>query len=283
MKMSPVELHCHSTASDGTCAPSEVAELAARGGLSALALTDHDTTAGLAECQQACARLGVDFLNGIEISAENPYGTMHLLGYGISSASPVLADLTRRLIEGRNVRNPRIVGRLQELGLAISMEEVEQHAGGEVVGRPHIAGVLVKKGYVSSINEAFNEYLAPGGKAYFDKERLSSAQAIAMIGKSGGLAVLAHPVQLNCSNDAQLETTVKNLVDQGLSGLEVLHSSHTAEEAAKYTRLADRFGLLKTGGSDFHGSNKPNVQLGRAANQLVPRAWFDRLRERLGQ
>ena len=278
-----VDLHCHSTASDGTLPPADVARLAQASGLSGLALTDHDTIGGVAEAAAEASRLGIEFLPGIEISAEYPHpGTMHILGYGVDPDSPSLRDLTRKLLEGRDNRNPRIVQRLQELGVAITMEEVEAQAGKDkdpasVVGRPHIAAILNRKGYVSSIKQAFDKYLAPGGLAYFDKERLRPQRAVEMIHESGGLPVLAHPVQLRTTSDAELERVVKDLADLGLSGLEIIHSDHTPDLVEKYTRLADRFGLLKTGGSDFHGSNKKDIDLGTARGRRVPRELMDKL------
>ena len=289
MKDGFVDLHCHSTASDGTLSPTEVVQLARDRGLVGLALTDHDTMGGVAEAAAEAGRLGIEFLAGIEISAEYLHpGTMHILGYGVDPDSPSLLDLTRKLLEGRDNRNPRIVQKLQELGVAITMEEVEAQAGKDkdpasVVGRPHIAAILNRKGYVNSIKQAFDKYLAPGGLAYFDKERLTPRRAVEMIHESGGLPVLAHPVQLRTQNDAELERVVKDLADLGLSGVEVIHSDHTPELTEKYTRLADRFGLLKSGGSDFHGTNKKDIDLGTARGRRVPRELMDKLVERHAQ
>jgi predicted metal-dependent phosphoesterase TrpH len=276
--MSHVDLHCHSTASDGTLSPAAVVQLAVDSGLSALALTDHDTIGGIAEAQAAAKERGVDFLPGIEISCFWPQGTMHILGYGVDPSSTVLTEMTRRLLEGRDTRNPKIVAKLQELGVSITMEEVEAEAGGAVVGRPHIAAILLRKGYVKSIKAAFDEYLSDKtGKAYADKERLTSVEALGMIRQSGGLPVLAHPVQLRCENDAQLDTVVKNLVDQGLAGIEVYHSDHDANWIAKIEGYAEKYRLLRTGGSDFHGTNKKDIRLGNAGGKQVPRAFYEAL------
>jgi 3',5'-nucleoside bisphosphate phosphatase len=281
-RASYVDLHCHSTASDGTESPAQVARLAVQSGLSALALTDHDTVAGIAEAAEAARGAGLDFLPGIEISCEYPHpGTMHLLGYGVNADSPVLRNLTKTLIAGRDNRNPKIIAKLRELGVAITMEEVENEAGGNVLGRPHIAAILLRKGYVSSIKQAFDKYLAPGGLAYYDKERLTASQAIGMVLECGGLAVLAHPAQLRTENDAQLERVVKDLIDVGLAGIEVIHSDHDDVMLAKYTRLADRYGLVKTGGSDFHGKNKKDIELGVAGNRRIPREFYDALVQKL--
>jgi predicted metal-dependent phosphoesterase TrpH len=280
--MTYVDLHTHSTASDGTFAPAAVVRLAAEAGLSAMALTDHDTVAGVAEAQAEAARLGIDFVTGIEISAEYPRpGTLHMLGYGIDVAHPSVRDLTTRLQAGRSDRNQRIIARLNEIGIPLTLDEVLAIAGGGVVGRPHFAQALIRRGVVSTVPQAFNEYLGQGGKAYLDKERLSAREAIALIHEAGGIAVLAHPVQLQKTNDAQVENEVKNLVDAGLDGIEVIHSDHRESVVDKLGDLARRFGLVRTGGSDFHGTNKAHIHLGSAGGRRVPRAFFDELLERL--
>ncbi len=280
-----VDLHCHSTASDGTFTPAEVVRLAHQNKLTGLALTDHDTINGIAEASAEAARLGIDFIPGIEISAEFPHpGHMHLLGYGVDPESADLKDLTTQLLEGRDNRNPRIIQRLQELNIAITMEEVEAEARGgapdesggkKPIGRPHIAAILLRKGYVSSIKQAFDKYLAPGGLAYFDKERITPQRAVELIRLAGGICVLAHPIQLRTENDAQLERVVKDLVDLGLAGIEVIHSDHDAAWIDKCSRLADKYGLVKTGGSDFHGATKKDISLGTARGRRIPRAYFD--------
>lgn len=275
-----VDLHCHSTASDGTLAPADVVRLAKDSGLVAMALTDHDTVAGLAEAADAARQLGIEFLPGIEISCEVPRpATMHVLGYGVDRESPPLKELTSQLMAGRDDRNPRIIAKLNELGVAITIEEAEQQAGGDVLGRPHIAAVLLRKGYVSSIKQAFDKYLGQGGAAYFNRDRPSPRRGLELIRQAGGMPVLAHPVQLRTENDAQLERTIKDLADLGLAGLEVVHSDHDATLVDKYSALADRYGLIKTGGSDFHGSNKKDIRLGIANGRRIPREWFDNLRD----
>ena len=277
-----VDLHCHSTASDGTLPPREVVRLAKQANLSAIALTDHDTVAGCADARDEAAKIGVDFLCGIEISAEYPPpGTMHILGYGVDPQSSALHSLTETLIAGRDNRNPRIVAKLNEMGVAVTMKEWEDEAKGSVLGRPHLAAILARKGYVSSIKQAFDKYIGKGAPAYFAKERLTPRQALERIGASGGVAALAHPIQLRTQNDAQLERVVKDLVDLGLAGLEVIHSDHDDAWVQKCAALADRFGLIKTGGSDFHGTNKKDISLGLARDRRIPRAMFDALRERL--
>lgn len=280
--MSFIDLHCHSTASDGSLAPAEVVRLAKAAGVSALSLTDHDTVQGNREAADEAKRLGIDFITGIEISCEyRDPGTMHLLGYGVGPESAILAELSRELVGNRNDRNPRMVRILNDLNVAVTMNEWEQEAGGSVVGRPHLAAILVRKGYVSSVKHAFDKYLGQGGLAYFDKERIPPRRALEMILASGGVPVLAHPSQLRCGNDAELLTAIKNLVDLGLVGIEVMHSDHDDGMVERLTKIADRFGLLKTGGSDFHGHSKKHIDFGWSRGKRVPRDFFDALRARL--
>jgi predicted metal-dependent phosphoesterase TrpH len=277
-----IDLHSHSTASDGTFPPREVVRLAHRAGLSALALTDHDTVAGCAEAADEAKKLGIDFLCGIEISAEYPKpGTLHLLGYGVDPTNDDLANLMKRLIEGRTARNKQIVAALNEQGVTITLEEVLAQANGGTVGRPHIAAILVRKGYVSSTQQAFDKYLGQGGKVYFDKEVVTAKRAIQMIHGAGGVSVCAHPVQLKKENDAQLETAIKELVDYGLQGIEVIHSDHDEATIEKLSAFADKYKLVKTGGSDFHGANKPHIELGKAGKRKIPRMLFEQLQERI--
>ncbi len=276
--MSFVDLHCHSTASDGALAPRDVVRAAHDAGLTGLALTDHDTVAGCADAQDEAHILGIDFICGIEISCEYPRpGTLHLLGYGVDPQSPILHDLTRRLIAGRSERNVKIIAALREQGVAITLDEVLDQSKGGTVGRPHFASILLRKGYVSSVTEAFKKYLGQTGTAYADKETVSARQAIEMIRQSGGLPVLAHPVQLKKDNFGQLTNAVKELVDYGLAGIEVIHSDHREMLIDQLIELANRYDLLPTGGSDFHGSSKPHVRLGWAGNRRIPREMFDRL------
>jgi predicted metal-dependent phosphoesterase TrpH len=276
-----VDLHCHSTASDGTLSPEEVVRLAKQLGLSALALTDHDTIAGIPAAAAEAKKLEIDFLPGIEISCEYPRpGTMHLLGYGIDPTNATLADLTRTLVGGRDARNQQIVDQLNQLGIPITLKEIQDIAGGKVIGRPHIAEALVRRGVVSNTSEAFKTYLGQGGRVYVDKEQLTARRAIEMIRESGGLPVLAHPSQLQKENNAQLENVIKELIDFGLAGIEVIHSDHRDSLIDFLTNFAERYHLLKTGGSDFHGGNKPHIQLGKAGQRKIPREFFDALVER---
>lgn len=276
-----VDLHCHSTASDGTMSPREVVRLASEIKLSALALTDHDTIGGIAEAADEAAIRGIDFLPGIEISAKFPLpGTLHILGYGIDPANATLTKLTEELRGGRDDRNERIVAKLQTLGIDITIDEVLARAQG-TVGRPHIAQVLVAKGVVTHPQVAFDKYLGQGGLAYEDKERFTPREAIAMIHAAGGVAICAHPTQLRLANFPILERVLKDLVDLGLDGVEVIHSDHRPFDVRFLNAFADKYKLLKSGGSDFHGTIKSNVKLGIARSRTIPRAYYDAILARL--
>ncbi len=275
-----IDLHTHSTASDGTLTPTELMRQAKAVGLSAIALTDHDTGNGLKEAAAEAAGLGnLQFIPGIEISADFPLpGTLHILGHFIDPESPALARMSRILLEGRNARNPQIVARLNELGCKITMEQVEAIAREKVppgaapppivIGRPHIAEALVRGGCVASLKQAFDVYLGTTGSAYFPKERLSPRQAIDCIHDAGGLVTVAHPVQLRAQNPAHLGTIINHLAEAGIDGIEVWHCDHDANAVALMLDLAKKHNLLPTGGSDFHGSRKPDVMLGRGRCNL---------------
>ncbi|MEO0513904.1 MAG: PHP domain-containing protein [Planctomycetota bacterium] len=285
------DLHLHSTASDGTDAPEALPRLCKAAGLSAFALTDHDTTAGVAACAAAARRIKIDFVPGIELSANpdlagtgRPVGSLHVLGHFIDPDHPHLAEISQRLRRARAERNPLIIEKLNKLGVRITYDEVlELAAGGAsqapaddaIVGRPHIGQVLVNKGYVKSIHEAFARYIGSQGAAYARRDLLTAAEAIEAIHASGGLATLAHPVQLEITDAAELEHTVARLVDLKLDGLETRHSDHTAADVKRFEKLAARFKLLTTGGSDYHGSRK-TIALG---SQRVPRSAYAALAE----
>ena len=281
--MNYVDLHCHSTASDGTTPPRELIRLAKQVELSAIALTDHDTIAGIAEAADEARLLGIEFLPGIEISCEYPRpGTLHMLGYGVDPANGTLASMTTNLIAGRNERNEKMVALLRQQGVPITIELVRAAAKGDVIGRPHFARAMVSLGVVETYAQAFSVYLGSGGSAYVDKEQLGPRRAIEMIHAAGGLACVAHPTQLRKENSAQLRQEIKTLADYGLDALEVIHSDHRGSVVAELSEIADDLGLLKTGGSDFHGGAKPHIKLGRAHDgRRVPREFYDALLSRL--
>jgi len=270
-----VDFHTHSTASDGSLTPAELVRLAERKRLAAIALTDHDTTQGLAEAAAAARKFPLlRLVAGMEVSAAWPTGVMHMLALGIDEDAPALRELAGDLRSARRERNPRIIARLQSLGLAIDMDDVRAELGRHhaarrhaVIGRLHIARALIRKGYARNIAEAFDRYIGQNAPAFVDKEKLSSAHVVAAIKRAGALAVLAHPPQLNYGNRAELERIIRKLLPEGLDGLEVYHTDHSAQQTRLYLELARKFGLAVTGGSDFHGQAKPEARLGRP---LVP-------------
>jgi hypothetical protein len=203
----------------------------------------------------------VEVVPGVEISAEHSPGTMHILGYCLDTTDPDLLGALRVLQQARAARNPKIIQRLRALGLDISLGEVLALSGGQP-GRPHIAQALVDRGYVSDRNDAFRRYLRKGGPAYVEKFRFPPHRAIAMIRRAGGIAVLAHPFTLEISEAAELARVVGELTAMGLEGIEVYYPEHTEQMTAHYETLADTFGLLCTGGSDFHGALKDDTRLG---------------------
>ncbi len=260
--MELIDLHVHSNASDGTFAPAEVVRLAGEGGLKALALTDHDTIDGLAEAVAAGAAYGVEVIPGIEVSARYPGGTMHILGLDIEYGNGHLGERLAVLQGARAERNPQIIAKLNALGFPISLEQVARISGAGQMGRPHIARALMEAGYVSSIQEAFDLYLSYRGKAYVSKFRFPPEEAIAMIREVQGVPVLAHPFTLGLGSARALKNTLEELTAVGLAGIEAIYAEHTPEQEALYLRLARELGLLVSGGSDFHGDNKPEIVLG---------------------
>jgi len=262
-----VDLHTHSTASDGSYTPEEVVRLAKERGLGAISLTDHDTVDGLAEAVAAGEALGVEVIPGVEISARFPGGSMHILGYFIDYTNGLLDQRLAVLKKARAERNPRIIAKLNALGAKITMAQVEQISGGGQVGRPHIARALLEHGYVRNIQEAFDRYLGNGAPAHVSKFRFPQDEAIAMIREAQGIPVLAHPFTLSLGSAFALKKQLEDLKKLGLAGLEVYYSEHTPEQEALYLKLARDLDLLITGGSDFHGLNKPEVDLGQCPCQ----------------
>jgi len=254
-----VDLHTHSVFSDGTLTPEELVKKAKRRGVSVLSLTDHDTTAGLKVFVKSCSGFGVRGVTGVELSAESPW-TLHILGYQISPNEALESDL-RKIREHRDCRNVEICKKLQHLGYGIQMEEVQKEAGGDVVARPHIARVLIRKGIARDQRHAFAAFLGKGAAAYVPRVRLTAEQCIARIRESGGVAVLAHPGEMRLGDDA-LEVEISRLRDKGLWGLECWSPRNDAGSTFKYLCIAGKFGLFPTAGSDFHGANRPGVDLG---------------------
>lgn len=268
-----IDLHIHTTASDGSLTPSEVLQLARKLKLAAVAITDHDTVTGVREALRVGVPIPIKFLTGVEISAKPPSQfnlstTFHILGYGIDIENAELNQTLLLLQNARKDRNPKILDRLRQLGMPISLAEVEKAVGNGQIGRPHIATATVEKGFAESIDNAFDRFLGKGKPAYVDKFRITCKQAIALIKDAGGLPVLAHPYLLNLPDNETLEDLIVHLKGLGLMGIEVYYPEHSQAHVEHYTSLAERHRLIMTGGTDFHGTLKPEIQIGSGAGDF---------------
>jgi len=264
-----IDLHIHSTYSDGLLHPAEIVTYASRFGLNAIAITDHDDFSGFAEAAAAGARLGLEVIPGIELSAIHDGYETHILGYLYDVTSAPLLEFAARMRASRVERAEEIVQRLRHLGMPISMEMVKMRAGQGALGRPHIADILVEEGYVFSFNEAFHKWLGENKPGYVPKMKLMAEEAIALVHNSGGLAFLAHP-GTGTGIDA-----IEALIEMGLDGIETLHPRHVPEMITYYRELARRNGLLETGGSDCHGARRGEMMI---CTQAVPYAFLNEMR-----
>ena len=276
-----IDLHLHSTYSDGTNTPEELVALAAEAGLAAAVLTDHDTMEGTPRFLAAARAAGLRSLAGMEISADVPHRTVHLLAYGCDPSEPRLAAALARVRDGRAERNARILEKLAKLGCPITMDEVRAEAGNaEVLGRPHIAAALVRRGFAEDRVDAFRRFLGRGAPAYAERYRLSPEEALSLVAGAGGVVSLAHPASTGY-NPAELRRFVGRLAEHGLAGIECLYTGYLPNQVEEYVGLAREFGLLVTGGTDYHGDNKPGIRIGVAYGRLkVPLSAFEALEAR---
>jgi predicted metal-dependent phosphoesterase TrpH len=277
-----IDLHIHSTASDGTVSPDRLLQMAKNAGLSAISITDHDTLEGfrhISDPQPAGLRL----LSGVEISAAPPdgyplRGSLHILGYGFDPDHTGLNRALARLQTARADRNPKILQKLKAMGIVLPPETDAKAAGGDQVGRPHIARAMVRCGFTASIDDAFDRFLGAGRPAYVDKYRIPCAEAVKTIREAGGIAVLAHPYLLRSLDEEGIEHLVADLASMGLRGIEIYYPSHSPQQIESGLALAERFGLLVTGGTDFHGDLTPTVQMGiGTGGQFVPFSLYEKL------
>jgi predicted metal-dependent phosphoesterase TrpH len=273
-----IDLHSHTSESDGTYSPAELIAEAKSIGLEALAITDHDTFAGYDLARPVASEAGLDLVCGIELSTRFHGRSVHLLGYfPVDEPAAAFRTWIADLQESRRKRNVLMVERLRSLGIDITYEEVRAK-GKSLAGRPHFARVLIEKGYVSTIQQAFEEYLDESAKAYVEREEADFTDAVHRIRAAGGVPSVAHPIRLKT---VHLEETIAEMRVRGLQALEVYHSDHRPELVQEYRILADRYGLAATGGSDFHGGNKPGIRLGTGAgnNLNVPAQLLTELRK----
>jgi len=274
-----IDLHTHSTASDGALPPAGLVARAADRGVTVLALTDHDTLEGLAEARAAAAGLGVRLIAGVELSVTAPQGSMHLLGYFPGEPPEALVARLRTFRDGRRGRVARIVERLAALGVPVDLDDVLRRASGSV-GRPHVADALVDAGHVASRAEAFERYLNDRGPAYEAYDRLAPDEAVRLVREAGGAAVLAHPASLRMS-ERHLRGFTQRLTSAGLTGIEVHRPDHDAVQRREYGRLAASLGLVPAGGSDFHRPAEA-VDVGDTGVVPLPGDTAERLLDRAG-
>jgi len=257
-----IDLHAHTTASDGSLTPTELVGLARETGLSALGGTDHDTGGGLEEATEAARGAGLELVPGVELSVDYPHGQFHLLGYFVDFTRAPLLERLQYLQDYRFRRNEKMVELMQQQGLPITMEDLAREAGGKVIGRPHMALAMVRKGIVNSTQEAFDRYLAEGRPCHIPKVKLLPAEAIELLHSAGAVTILAHPKYLGIPDSGRLRSELASFKEQGLDGIEVFYSQHTEAETALYQEIAREQAFVISGGSDFHGRSKLTVKLG---------------------
>lgn len=270
-RIGQIDLHIHSTASDGVLTPSEVISQALQLGLEAVALTDHDTVAGVAEAVAAATRTGPEVVPGVEISSEGSWGDLHFLGYYVDVENRALLECLQAMLGARLTRAEQMVERLAGLGMPLDWDEVRGLAAGESVGRPHVARALLGRGYVTSTGEAFDRYIGRDGPAYVPRLRLTPAEVIELIRQAGGVPVLAHPAGSGALG------AVPEFASLGLRGLEVYYPSHSPEQVQALLGLCQRHRLLVTGGSDFHSPE--HAEGAPMGSVLVPDDCVARLKE----
>ena len=282
-----VDFHCHSTASDGTLSPEELTEAASS--FNVFSLTDHDNCNGVAACARAATEKGVKFVSGIELSIEpgDGFDKFHLLGFGFDPENGELKSFLKKVLDGRNERNRRILENFSAIGIEIEFDDINSYANGDVLARPHFARWLVNHGFSTGVVEAFNKYLLPDSpketRCYEERFHPSQEDAFGVIHRAGGVAVMAHPKYWRRDwrekgvDLVAAEKELLRLKEAGLDGVEALYQANTPGENVDFVRLATKLGYLKTAGSDFHGSNKPTIELGMEVSENYIAPFLERL------
>lgn len=254
-----IDLHMHTTASDGTSSPEELVKTCSELGLETIAVTDHDNTTSVEAAKKAAEEYDLEVVSGIEISTYRGASEYHILGYFIDLENDSLLGLTEAILQSRVDRTHEMIEKLTEMGYPLEFSDVKKFASGVSLGRPHIARALMEKGYVNSINEAFtDEFIGGGGRAYVEKKKVLPVEAITVILKAGGVPVIAHPQLINHGKPLD-KKEIARLKDVGLKGVEVYQSKHDKKATEKYKKIAEELDLLITGGSDYHGDNSPGI------------------------
>lgn len=274
--MKVIDLHIHTTASDGTASPAEVVRMAKDLGLSAVAITDHDTVSGYPEAAAAGRELGLEVVPGVELSSR--YGkTIHILGYFLRTESPALTRVLSGIVAERDERNRKMAALMAADGLPVDYEEMKQRFG-DVIGRPNFGQLLVDLGKAETVQDAFDRYIEKGQRYYLPRKMLSIERSVEVIREAGGVPVLAHPFQYRLE-EPDLRQLIEHCMNHGLLGLECRYSRYDEAQSQYLLKLAREYGLTPTGGSDFHGSNKPEISIGTGTGSLaVPAEWLENLR-----
>lgn len=275
--MKRVDLHIHTTASDSSTKPQVVVGLAESDGLSAIAITDHDTTDGFNVAYNASIGKNIRVIPGIELSTKY-YGSVHILGYFIDVDNPELKSELKQIVDDRDSRNEKIIQSMQEYGIHVTYDEMRDRFG-NVIGRPHFGQIIIENGMAESVNEAFDNFLSKGKPFWVARKTVSMERCIELILHSGGIPVLAHPFEYNYDVKT-IADLIETGIHYGIRGLECRHSKHSPGQMAYLERLAEDYDLLKTGGSDFHGAIKPTISLGTGTGLLaIPYKWLEALEE----
>lgn len=262
-----IDLHVHSTGSDGTFAPADLVCEAKKAGLSAMALTDHDSVSGIGEAMQAGEKYGIEIVPGVELSTDYHGTEIHVVGLYIDKENPELNEQLQAFRDNRDNRNLKMIDRLREEGYSITADEIYRRNPGSVIARPHIARYLVDTGQAKDMQTVFDNLIGEGCLCYVDRLKITPMRAVELIHAAGGIAILAHPCLYKISRDSLL-TMIEEMIAVGLDGIEALYSRSQGSDEADYTDIAKHYGLLISGGSDFHGSNKPDIQLGTGTGNL---------------
>lgn len=280
--MKPIDLHVHSSCSDGTLSPKELVDYAIEKQLAAFALTDHDTVDGLDEAIQYARHKDIEVIPGIELSTEYQGADIHVVGLYIDHHSEDFRNKLREFVDSRTTRNQKMCGLLTQAGVPITYEELQTAYPDAVITRAHYAGYMLDKGYVKSRQEAFDRYVGDHAPCYIPREKITPAQAVQLILEADGAPVLAHPILYHMS-DERLDTLVRELKDEGLMGIEAVYSTYTSADERRIRSLAAKYGLFISGGSDFHGANKPGLDLGTGYEKLyVPENLLVEIKKTLG-
>ena len=277
--MKRIDLHTHSLCSDGAQTPTDVVRTAAEAGLAAIALSDHDCIDGVQEAMDAGKALGVEVIPAVELSAQSDT-ELHILGYFVDIHNKKLQDMMAYALKVRDERQEEVCRKLNEQGFDITMDELRKEANGKVLCRAHFAQIMVRKGYAESVKDAFNRYLSVGCYAYSNRQALTGPEAVSLIREAGGIAVAAH-LHLIKMPDDQLKEYLKSLIPYGLDGVEGYYTDYTPNMEARYRGMAEELGLVISGGTDYHGANKPHISIGKGKGELeIPYSVLEGLRQR---